>query len=241
MKANPDKFHILLTGNDESLSVNVGDYKILNRGSEKLLGITIDSKLSFDDHVISLYKKASQKLHALARVAQYMDIPKGRAIMKAFINSQFGYCPLVWMCHSRKLNNRINKIHERALRIVYEESNATFEELLTKDGAVTIHERNIQMLAIEMYKVIKGDSPEIIREIFQLKERDIYHSDFPFKSQNVRTVIYSTQSLRDLGPKIWSLAPENFKKLTTLIEFKRQIRRWKPKDCPCRLCKNYNV
>ena len=87
------------------------------------------------------------------------------------------------MCHSRKLNNRINKIHERALRLVYEESNATFEELLTKDGAVTIHERNIQMLAIEMYKVIKGDSPEIIREIFQLKERDIYNSNFPFKSQ----------------------------------------------------------
>ena len=147
--------------------------------------------------------------------------------------------PWCGMCHSRKLNNRINKIHERALRIVYEESNATFEEILTKDGAVTIHERNIQMLAIEMYKVIKGDSPEIIREIFQLKERDIYHSNFPFKSQNVRTVIYDTQSLRHLGPKIWPLVPENFKKLITLIEFKRQIRRWKPKDCPCRLCKNY--
>ena len=188
MKANPDNFHILLTGNDETLSVNVGDYKILNRGSEKLLGFTVDSKLSFDDHVISLCKKASQKLHALARVAQYMDIPKRRAIVKAFIDSQFGYCPLVWICHSMKLNNRINKIHERALRLVYEESNATFEELLTKDGAVTIHGRNIQLLAIEMYKVIKGDSPEIIREIFQLKERDIYHSNFPFESQNARTV-----------------------------------------------------
>ena len=128
MKANPDKFHILLTGNDETLSVNVGDYKILNRGSEKLLGITIDSKLSFDDHVTSLCKKTSQKLHALTRVAQYMDIPKA-------FNSQFGYCPLVWMSHSRKLNNRINK-------------HASFEELLIKDGAVTIHERNIQTLAI---------------------------------------------------------------------------------------------
>ena len=60
MKANPDKFHILLTDNDETLSVNVGDYKILNRGSEKLLGITIDTKLSFDGHVISLCKKAAK-------------------------------------------------------------------------------------------------------------------------------------------------------------------------------------
>ena len=159
--------------------------------------------------------------------------------MKAFINSQFGYCPMVWMCRSRKSNNRIYKIHERALRIVYKESNATFEELLTKDGAVTIHDRNIQMLAIEKYTVIKGDSPEIIREIFQLKERDIYHSNFLFKSQNVRTFSYVTQSLRHLGPKIWSLIPENVKRLTILIEFKRQMRRWKPRDCPCRLCKNY--
>ena len=72
-----------------------------------------------------------------------------------------------------------------------------------------------------MYKVIKGDSPEIIREILQLKERDIYHSNFPINSQNVRTVSYGTQSLRHLGPKIWSLVPENFKNLTTLVEFKR--------------------
>ena len=98
MKAIPDKFHILLSNNDESLSVNVDDYRIFNRGSEKLLGITIDSKLSFDEHVSSLCKKASQKLHALARVAHYLDIPKQRAIMKAFINSQFGYCPLVHAC-----------------------------------------------------------------------------------------------------------------------------------------------
>ena len=92
MKANPDKFHILLTSNDETLSVNVGDYKILNRGSEKLLGITIHSKLSFDDHVITC-KKDSQKLHALARVAQYMDIPKRRAIMKALLTRSLVIVP----------------------------------------------------------------------------------------------------------------------------------------------------
>ena len=100
--------------------------------------------------------------------------------------------------YRRKLNNRINKIH----RIVNEECYATFEELLTKDRATTIHESNIQMLAIEMYKVIKGHSPEIMKEVFQLKERDIYHSNFPFKSRNVKTVSYVTQSLGHLCPNI---------------------------------------
>ena len=63
--------------------------------------------------------------------------------MKSFIESQFGYCPLVWMFHSRSLNNRINHIHERALRIVYKDYYSSFEELLEKDKSFTIHERNI--------------------------------------------------------------------------------------------------
>ena len=91
-----------------------------------------------------------------------MNTDKLRFIMKAFINAQFGYCPLVWMFHSRSLNNRINKIHERTLRIVFKDKNATFSELLQRDCSVTIHERNIQALATEMVKIFKGISPSIL-------------------------------------------------------------------------------
>ena len=73
--------------------------------------------------------------------------------MQSFILSQFGYCPLVWMLHCRKLNNRINKIHERALRIVYQDNKLSFDALLKLDGSFTIHERNIQTLGIELYRV----------------------------------------------------------------------------------------
>ena len=107
------------------------------------MGITIDSKLNFNEHVTKLCKKASAKLHALARVSNYMKIDKLRVLMKAFIESQFGYCPLIWMFHSRKLNNLINRIHERALRIVYKDHNSTFQELLNKDNSVSIHHRNL--------------------------------------------------------------------------------------------------
>ena len=237
MKANPDKFHILLSDTDTTLSANVDKYKIFNKGSEKLLGITIDSKLSFDKHVSSLCKKATQKLHALARVAHYMDLPQRRRIMKAFINAQFGYCPLVWMCHSRRLNNRINKIQERALRIVYQDSASTFQILLNKDRSVTVHDKNIQILAIELFKVIKGSSPEIMKEIFPLKTEELYCSKFPFITRNVNTVSYGTQSLGYLGPKIWSIIPESLKNLTSINEFKKKIKDWKPSKCPCRLCK----
>ena len=101
-------------------------------------------------------------MNALTRVAQYMNLAQCRSIMKAFICSQFGYCPLVWMFHSRKMNNRINSLHERALRVVYRDYNATFSELLSKDKSVTIHQRNLQLLATEIFKTKNELNPKII-------------------------------------------------------------------------------
>ena len=65
----------------------------------------------------------------------------------AFIMSRFNYCPLVWMCHTRALNNKTNQLRERALRLVYDDSQSTFEKLLNIDKSVTIHHRNLQVLA----------------------------------------------------------------------------------------------
>ena len=130
LKANPHKFHLILNVNRNDIFIEIQQFKILNSNAQKLLGIKVDNKLSFDDHVRDLCNKASQKLHALAGIAHYMQTFKKRTIMKAVINSQFGHCPLVWMFHNRTLNNRINKIHERALCMVYNDNISTFDELL---------------------------------------------------------------------------------------------------------------
>ena len=111
MKANSDKSHILLSYSESSAALIDGSSIESNR-KEILLGITIDRDLEFDEHVNNLCKKACQKLNALVRLAPFMNVDKKRMIMKAFIESQFGYCPLVWMFHSRGLNNKINRIHE---------------------------------------------------------------------------------------------------------------------------------
>ena len=112
-------------------------------------------------------KKGNQKLHALARVSKYMSKDKLRLIMRAFITSQFSYAPLTWMFHSRTLNNKTNKIHERALRLVYDGENLTFQELLDLDGSITIHHKNIQRLAIEMFKIKNNLSPPLMNDIFK--------------------------------------------------------------------------
>ena len=85
--------------------------------------------------------------------------------MKSFIESQFSYCPLIWMFHSRTLNNRINKLHERGLRLVYKDPQLTFVELLRKDKSVTIHHRNLQKLATEMYEAYNDLSPSLMQSV----------------------------------------------------------------------------
>ena len=116
MKSNGDKCHLLVT-TEKSVSINIDGSNVTNKKEQKLLGIKFDSSLSFEGHIKNLFKKTSQKLDALARIVDYMDLPKRKVLMKEFVTSPFSYCSLIWMLHSITLNNRINKIHERALRL----------------------------------------------------------------------------------------------------------------------------
>ena len=102
LKGNTDKCHLLIN-TDENFALKIKNETITNSSNEKLLGILFNNKFGFDEHVTSLCRKASQKLNALARVAHYTNLAQRRLIINTLIVSQCGYCPLVWMFHSRKL------------------------------------------------------------------------------------------------------------------------------------------
>ena len=95
--------------------------------------------------------------------------------MNAFFTSQSSYCPLVWMCRSRANNNKINRLHERCLRIVHNDKQSSLNELLEKDGSVPIHMKNIQILATEMYKLINNLSSPIMNRVFELNSDSGYN------------------------------------------------------------------
>ena len=138
------------------------------------------------------------------------------------------------MCHHRSLNNRINRIHECSLRIVYKDYNLTYEELLIKSGSVKIHHRNLQILATKIYKVINNLSPLLMKEIFPIKDTKYnLRNENTFISQNVRSVHYSTETISFLGPT------SKRDKKSTLSIFKHKIKLWVPEKCQCRLCKKY--
>ena len=117
-------------------------------------------------------------------MVKILPFDKKRLVLKSFIESQFSYCPLIWMFCSRTMNNKINYIHERALRLTYDDYNTSFEDLLTRDKTVCIHHRNIQKVAIEMFKVKNNLCPGFIIGLFdQITSRT--RSKVSFHRQNV--------------------------------------------------------
>ena len=249
MKSNSDKCHLIVAENRNRLyksnaCIYLDEHNELlhNESIVKLLGVLIDDELKFEDHVRMILKKGNQKLHALMRVKRYMSEEKLKLLMNTFIESQFNYCPLIWMFHSRKMNHRINKLHERALRVVYKDESLTFDELLQKDGGFTIHERNLQKLALLMYKVKHGLCPTPVQDIFTPNENDINlrgNRDGDWIIPRANTVNYGIETLRYRGPITWNLLPSELKDSPSLEIFKEKISKWKPLGCKCRLCKTY--
>ena len=156
--------------NKENDTFNFGNISLKNSKGEVILGLTIDNKLSFDNHVKKICRKASQKTCALSRISNYLDSKQKEIVFKGMIRSQFSYCPLIWMFSSRKSNNLINKVHERSLRIVSGDNHSSFKSLLSKYKKITVHQRNLQVLMTETCKIINGLSTPIMENFFILRE-----------------------------------------------------------------------
>ena len=126
----------------------------------------------------------------------FMSFQQKRIYLKTFIESQFGYCPLIWMFYSRRVNDKINHLHELSLRIVYKDNYSSYVDLLAKDKSFTMHQRNVQPLAIELFKVKRNLSNVIMCNI--LKTRTLTYnlrSQTDFMRDCVNTRRYGLNSL----------------------------------------------
>ena len=118
MKSNPDKCNFICS-TSKKVSLIVENKEINNSTHERLLGVKIDPKPPFNTHKDDICKKASLKLNALSRITLHLDFKKKIFLINSFFMSQFNYCQLIWMCHNRTKNNKINRLHERCLRLLY--------------------------------------------------------------------------------------------------------------------------
>ena len=171
MKLNDSKCNLLLCGNKvEVIIEKIGNAFITETDEVKLLVTITDRDLSFKKHTTIICKKAGKKLNAFARLCSILPSYKRRVLLKAFTMPQFLFSPLVSMFCDRSLNSKIDSLHFRSLKIAYNDNLSFFEELLSKDKSVRVHHRNIQLLALEMYKVKLGIATSFMSDIFKIRD-----------------------------------------------------------------------
>ena len=160
--------------------------------------------------------------------------------MKAFILSQFNYCPLIWMFCERRFNNKINHLHEMALRIAYKDDNSDFTTLLEKDNAVKIHTKNLQLLMTEIYKTHNSLNPTFMEDIFIAKiPQYSLRNGSQMQLPKVRTTTFGIETISYLGGKSWHKLSKEIKESSNLAQFKNRIKKWKGEECVCKLCRCY--
>ena len=201
--------------------------KLTNSCEGKILGVIIDNELRFDPHIKSMCKKTAQKLRLLSRVSPLLVPEKKRLAFNAIIKSHCSCCPLIWMVSFRISSNLINRIHERSLRTVYNDTSSTFHELLQRNRSASTHHNNIQTLAKEVFKVLNNICPPIIKTFFDFSENRYNIRQFQEMTlRKVRTVRYGYETALCRAPQLWSLVPAYLKLLPKVNLFRSKIKHW---------------
>ena len=210
-----------------------------NSVSEKPLGVIIDNKLDFTEPLNTVCKKANLKLYTLNRISRFLSPEQHVIIINAYIKSLFKYCPLVWMFCYREIMQKMNKTHERSLRLLLKNYKDDFQDFLRSSGDISTHQRCMNSLLSEVYKYIHGLSPEIMNELFST--RAIYNTRQYniFKTHIPTSNRYGLNLIPYKANQLWNLLPENVKSSPSLTLFKNEIKLWWCFNCPCNICKSY--
>ena len=134
-------------------------------------------------------------------------------LLSSFVHSHFSYAPLVWMFHTRDIQNKIDSVHKKALRILFNEPDSNFGDLLIKDGGCTNHMHNIQLLMIEMFKAQNNLEPSLLKDVFEKSDYKgpALRTDKYFKTNLVKSDSFGLNSLQIFGVRLWKLLPDNIK------------------------------
>ena len=203
----------------------------------ELLGLTIDKELNFSKHIDKLCCNAQYKRHALRRIRKYLSLEKVKILGNAFIDSQFNYAALIWMFCRKGLYLKMQKVHHKTLKVIYQ-SNKTYEELLELSETVSIHQRHLRFLVTEVYKSISCINSKFMCSFFT-------HEKSPYNLRKgqmlslppARSSYYGTNSVHFRGSLIWNNFPSYIKSSRSVCEFKNNIKNFKGIDYGCLICR----
>ena len=212
----------------------------------KLLGLEIDNKLNFEQHMNHICNSAANQLNALIRLKGFLGFHERKVLVNIFVPSNFNYCILVWMFASSKSLIKIENLHKRALRFMLDNYLSSYEKIFEKSGKFSMDVKRKHKLCIEIYKNLNNLNPSFMKEIFELrlcsrpvKGQDKLNLNLNIRNLNIprkKQVAFGTKSLESLGLKIWNNMTYDIKSTKNLNIFKDLIKKWNGSSCSCSVC-----
>ena len=193
------------------------------------MGVIIDRNLNFSDHISSLCKRSSRQLNSLSRISRLLDIKSRKIIFNSFIRSNFDYCPLAWHFCGKQNNAKLEKLQERALRIIYKDYKSTYDELLISSKNTTILISHLKIVTLGVFKYIHSLNPPCTNGLFQIKETPYSMRNTLKIAQHMKkTTTFGLRSISYLGPKIWNDLPVDFNEVLNMSSsiFKCFLESW---------------
>ena len=239
MQANPEKFQFIVFDRKENgqHNIHVNGIEIKSQQMVKLLGVHIDSKLTFNYHISQLCMKAGRKISVMSRLCTVLDCKTKLLLFNSFIISQFNFCPLVWQHCKRCDMIKIEKIQFRALKYVYRDYKSSYEYLRQKSDRLLMYEYRMKIMLCEVFKCVHKLNPLYMHEIFELNT----HNHNTRGTMNVvlphfNYVKYGKDTFSYYGAKMWNLLPEDFKLVNSYHVFKSSIESLTTRRCLCSYC-----
>ena len=203
-----------------------------------MLGVDIDYRLKFEQHISNICRKASQQLNAVRRIGFCLSRLNKITLYYTFILSNFNFCPLAWHFCNKTCTRKLEKIQERALRFIYDDHTSSYESLLERINLPSLHVRRMRNLAMETFKILHDLSPPCLSDLVKFK-----NCTYNFRYKNVleipkvRTVSYGLNSFRYTSAVLWNSLPSEFRQESSFSQFKNLIQNWNGNNCPCNICK----
>jgi hypothetical protein len=239
MQANPGKFQAIISHRcaRDFKPISVGNVIVNPDKSVKLLGVTFDVKLSFDEHVSNICKKASCQLNVLKRFSNTLSTENKLRIYHSFILSNFIYCPIVWHFCSKSKSSMIERIQERALRFVFNDHSAPYCNLLSRINRNTMHSMRLKCIVIFVYKSLNGACPSYLHSMFERKMCTYNMRDcLTVVQPKMNTVTHGINSIIYHGAKMWNSLPVNIKSAESVQKFKLMLKSYNEVMCTCFNC-----
>ena len=226
MKPNPDKYQAMVLGKTEDkLNFKSADIDIKTTEKTCLLGVVLDNELKFEDHISSICRKVSAQISALNRLKNILPLKTKESLYRAFILPYFNYCNQIWQHCGKRNTAKIEKVNERALRYIFKDKSASYQDLLERIELPSLETRRIQDMLLTINNSISDKAPPAVRDLITLRSSKYnFRHDYILSLPKVNTTKYGLKSWRYFAAKKWNELANDIRIKAGTNEVKNKIR-----------------